>query len=107
MISVNLGQRTRHPCTITQQGTAGKGIKRGKQGDKEKDMKSPICGKNTKGVKVFKCTYCNFSGGSSGVVYSHMNKEHRMEKFVCSYCHFATGNKTNKCIITRHVIAGH
>ena len=67
----------------------------GKTGDKEKDMKSPICGKNTKGVKVFKCTYCNFSGGSSGVVYSHMNKEHGMEKFVCSYCHFATGNKTS------------
>ena len=67
----------------------------GKTGDKEKDMKSPICGKNTKGVKVFKCTYCNFLGGSSGVVYSHMNKEHSMEKFVCSYCHFATGNKTS------------
>ena len=66
-----------------------------KTGEKVKDLKSPICVKNTKGVKVFKCTYCNFSGGSSGVIYSHMNKDHGMEKFVCSYCHFATGNKTS------------
>ena len=78
VISVNLGQRIKTSMYNHTTRYCRERDQEGKTGDKEKDMKSPICGKNTKGVKVFKCTYCNFSGGSSGVVYSHMNKEHGM-----------------------------
>ena len=44
---------------------------------------------------LFFCEYCDYSGKSSGIIFAHMCKEHRIEPFKCSKCKFATGNKTS------------
>ena len=44
---------------------------------------------------TFECPKCHFKCGSSGRVYSHMNKKHNMKKFECRHCKFSTPNKTS------------
>ena len=44
---------------------------------------------------TFECRKCHFKCGSSGRVYSHMNKKHNMKKFKCRHCDFSTPNKTS------------
>ena len=44
---------------------------------------------------TFACPKCDFTGKSSGKVYTHMAENHGMEKFECDYCKFNTGNKTS------------
>ena len=44
---------------------------------------------------TFECRKCHFKCGSSGRVYSHMNKKHNMKKFECSHCDFSTPNRTS------------
>ena len=61
----------------------------------KEQVKKPVSIKNADGGILFKCGYCDFRGGSGGVVYSHMNQQHGMEKFECTYCHFSTANKTS------------
>ena len=43
---------------------------------------------------IFACPQCDFTGKSSGKVYTHMAENHGMAKFECDYCKFRTGNKT-------------
>ena len=44
---------------------------------------------------TFEYRKCHFKCGSSGRVYSHMNKKHNMKKFECSHCNFSTPNRTS------------
>ena len=44
---------------------------------------------------TFVCPKCDFTGKSSGKVYTHMAENHGMEKFECDFCKFNTGNKTS------------
>ena len=44
---------------------------------------------------LFACPQCDFTGKSSGKVYTHMAENHGMTKFECDYCKFRTWNKTS------------
>ena len=54
---------------------------------------------------IFACPQCDFTGKSSGKVYTHMAENHGMTKFEYDYCKFRTGNKMS-WQITRGSTAG-
>ena len=44
---------------------------------------------------IFMCQYCNYTGKSSGVIFSHMCEKHRIKKLKCRNCSFKTANRTS------------
>ena len=49
-----------------------------------------------RGETIFRCQYCkDFTGRSTGVVFTHMCDVHGMKPFSCKKCDFTSKNKTS------------
>ena len=61
------------------------------QEDNVKKPKSTIINNRV----IFMCQYCNYTGKSSGVIFSHMCEKHGIKKLKCRNCSFKTANRTS------------
>ena len=61
----------------------------------DKRIKLPKC-LLERGEVTFSCQYCkDFTGRSTGVVFTHMCDVHGMKPFSCKKCDFTSKNKTS------------